>query len=90
MYELVSAHDVPELIGSSDLDPAAVDLMKTIEVEGLEELVGELAEAHALGALQPRLHAVSAEHRAHPKTPADLREKLQHLPERGWRKQAFL
>lgn len=80
MDELVPAHDVSQLIGSAQLDPAAVQLMQTVEVKGLEELVGELGEAHALRALQPRLDAVSAEHRAHPKTPADLREKLQHVP----------
>ncbi len=80
MYELVSAHDVSQLIGSAQLDPAAVQLMKTVEVKRLEDLVGELGEAHALRALEPRLNAVAAEHRSHPKTSADLREELQHAP----------
>lgn len=79
VYELVSAHDVPQLIGSAQLDPAAVQLVQMVEVKGLEELIRELRVAHAVCAAQSRLHAVSAEHRAHPEVPAHLRQKLHHL-----------
>lgn len=49
--ELMAGHQVPQLICAPQLDPAAVHLMEVIEVKSLEELVGELAETHALGTL---------------------------------------
>lgn len=80
MNELVARHQIAQLVGASKLNLAAVYLVEVVEVISLEHLVGELCQAHAVFALQPGLHTVSAEHGAHPEVPTGLRQKPHHAP----------
>lgn len=73
---VVSRHQVAQLVGAPQLDPAAVLLVQDVEVVGLEHLVGELGQAHPSRALQPGLHAVPAQHGAHPEVPPGLRQEV--------------
>lgn len=74
----VARHQIAQLVGPPELNLAAVYLVQVVEVISLEHLIGELRQAHAVGAPQPRLDAVPAEHRAHPELPPGLGQKLHH------------
>ena len=76
----MSRHEVAQLVGAPELDPAAVHLVEVVEVIGLEHLVGELSQAHAVRALQPGLDAVAAQHGAHPEVSAGLGQKGNNAP----------
>lgn len=79
--ELVAGHDVAHLVGSPQLDAAAVVLVEVQEVVGLQGRVEELGQAHALGAAQPRLAALPAQQRPHAQPPARPAEEVeQRLP----------
>lgn len=60
MDELVSRHDIAQLIRSTQLDPASIMLEQMVEVISLEHLVQKLGQAHALGTLEPGLDALTA------------------------------
>jgi len=77
---LVARHQIAQLVGASELNLAAVYLVQVVEVVRLEHLVGELGEAHAVCALQPGLHAVAAEHGAHPEVTSGLRQEVHRPP----------
>lgn len=80
MNQFVARHQVAQLVGAAELYPAAIDLVEVIEVISLKHLVGELSQAHTGCALQPGLHAMAAEHGAHPEVPSGLRQKRHHAP----------
>lgn len=80
MNVLMSGHQIAQLVGASELNPAAVYLVEVVEVISLEHLVGELCQAHTVCAPQPGLHAVAAEHGPHPEVPAGLGQKVHHPP----------
>lgn len=65
MDELVARYDVAQLIRPAELHAAAVVPEEVVEVVGLQHLVEELGQAHALGALEATLHAQAAQQRAH-------------------------
>lgn len=71
----MARHQIAQLVGAPELNLAAVYLVQMVEVIRLEHLVGELCQAHTVCALQPGLHAVAAEHGAHPEVPSSLRQK---------------
>lgn len=75
---LMSRHHIAQLVGASELNPAAVNLVQVVEVIRLEHLVGELGQTHTVCALQPGLHAVAAQHGPHPEMPPSLRQKVHH------------
>lgn len=80
MDVIVPRHQVAQLVGAPQLDPAAVDLVQVVEVVSLEHLVGELSETHPVVAPHPGLDAVSAQHGPHPEVSPSLREKPHHVP----------
>lgn len=80
MNEFVAGHQIAQLVGAAELNLAAVYLVQVVEVVSLEHLVGELCQAHPVCAPQPGLHAVAAEHGAHPKMPSGLRQEFHNVP----------
>ena len=76
----MAGHQVAELVGSAELYPAVVVLVQVVEIMGLKQLVAELGQTHALRALHPGLHAVSAQQRAHPEVPANVGQKRHDIP----------
>lgn len=78
--EFVAGHQIAQLVGAAELNLAAVYLVQVGEVVSLEHLVGELGQAHSVCAPQSGLHAVAAEHGAHPKVPSGPRQELHHVP----------
>lgn len=78
--EFVARHQIAQLVSAPQLNLATVYLVQVVEVISLEDLIGELSQAHPVGAPQPGLDAVAAEHRAHPKVPSGLRQELHHAP----------
>lgn len=76
----MARHQIAQLVGAAELNLAAVYLVQVVEVISLEHLVGELCQAHTVCALQPGLHAVAAEHGAHPEVPSGLGQKPHHAP----------
>lgn len=76
----VARHQIAQLVGAPQLNLAAVYLVQVVEVISLKHLVGELCQAHPVGAPQPGLDAVAAEHRAHAEVPPGLRQELHHAP----------
>lgn len=80
MNELMARHQIAQLVGAPELNLAAVYLVQVVEVISLEHLVGELGQAHTVCAPQPRLHAVAAEHGAHPEVPSGLGQEAHHAP----------
>lgn len=80
MNELMARHQIAQLVGAPELNLAAVYLVQVVEVISLEHLVGELCQAHTVSAPQPGLHAVAAEHGAHPEVPSGLGQKAHNAP----------
>lgn len=76
----MARHQITQLVAAAELNPATVHLVEVVEVVGLEHLVGELCQAHAIGALQPGLNAVAAQHGTHPEVPTGLRKEVHHAP----------
>lgn len=76
----MARHQIAQLVGAPELNLAAVCLVQVVEVISLEHLVGELCQAHTVCAPQPGLHAVAAQHGAHPEVPSDLRQKPHRVP----------
>lgn len=72
MNVLMPRHQIAQLVGATELNLAAIYLVQMVEVISLKQLVGELRQAQTVCALQPALHAVAAEHGAHPEVPASL------------------
>lgn len=76
----MARHHVAELVGAPELNVAAVYLVEMVEVVSLENLVGELCQAHTFWTLQSGLYAVATEHSAHSEVPSSLRQKPHHIP----------
>ena len=68
-------HDIAPLIGSAELQDAAISLEQLHEVVALHDHVVEFEKGQRLFALQTQLHAVHGQHPIDGEMPADIAQK---------------
>ena len=73
--QLGAGGDVAPLVGTADLEAAAVMVVQPEKIVALQNLVAELGEAHAVLGREALLDAVLGEHLRHAEMFADLAQK---------------